>query len=131
MRRLLAITAATLTAGTAAQAMGPPPPKVLRLADSGRTVTLAQGQEVRVKLTECPSCGDRWKTVLRPNAVVLTRLPQIYGGKSCAEPCAGGTRVSTFRWRARASSVTKLRIGYFLRDAKTPSKTFKLTVRVR
>jgi predicted secreted protein len=129
MRRLLVIAALTLAA-TPAVAATPLAPKVLKLSDSGKTVVLAVNQELRIKLTECPSCGDRWKTVLRPNAVVLERLAQIYGGSSCAAPCTGGTRQSTFRWRARTSGVTKLRIAYVLRDGKT-AKAFKLTVRVR
>jgi predicted secreted protein len=130
MRRLLAFAVVLAALATSALAAASPAPRVLRLADSGKTVTIAQGQEVRVKLTECPSCGDRWKTVLRPNSVVLVRLPQIYGGSSCQQPCTGGTRQSTFRWRGRTAGITKLRIAYVLRDGMT-SKTFRLTVRVR
>jgi hypothetical protein len=69
--------------------------------------------------------------VLKPNAVVLTRLSQLQGGSSCKAPCTGGTTTTTFRWKARTAGVTKLELAYFPPAQDDPAKSFTLTVRVR
>jgi predicted secreted protein len=134
MRRLvtpIAVAAAMLTVATATAAV--PAPRKLGIGDSGKTVTIVAGQEVRIKLTTCPSCGYHWKTVLKPNAVVLTRLPQLTGDSTCAgKPgCTGGTVKTTFRWKGRTAGVTKLQLAYFAPASDDPAKAFTLTVRVR
>jgi predicted secreted protein len=127
----LAVAAATLTVATADAIV--PAPRTLGIGDSGKTVTIVAGQEVRIKLTTCPSCGYHWSTVLKPNAVVLTRLRQLTGDSTCAgKPgCAGGTNKTTFRWKGRTAGVTKLELAYFPPGKNDPAKSFTLTVRVR
>jgi predicted secreted protein len=89
-----------------------PVPKVLKQKDSGRTVRLVAGQELRIRLKVCYSCGFHWETELAPDKAVLKRLKQREENLSdCPPPCVGGAAVTVFRYRAEADGKTKLQLG--------------------
>lgn len=125
---LLLLLALALPAQAGAAA---PRPLKLDEGDSGRTVTIRQGQEVRISLEVCYSCGYSWHTVRAPSTAILRRLPQRSSGGSCGPGCAGGTAVTTFRYRGRARGSTRLALGSFPPAADLPEQTFRLRVRVR
>jgi predicted secreted protein len=135
MRRLRSVVAAAtatalvLTASPAASSA--PPAKVLKLADSGKTVTLVRNQRLRVRLKVCYGCGYHWQTLRAPDHRVLRRQPQRVSGGNCKAPCAGGSAVTIFRYVARSTGTTRLRLGYIPPGQSIPEKTFRLRVRVR
>ena len=131
MWAVASIVATALVLVTAPAAAAAPPAKVLTLADSGRTVTLAEGQGLRVRLSVCYSCGYHWETLRAPARRVMRRQPQRTSGGTCEPPCVGGSVVTTFRYRARAAGRTRLRLGYIPPGSAPPEQTFRLRVRVR
>jgi hypothetical protein len=114
-----------------------PATKTLTLGDSGKTVTIAPHQRLEIKLSECRgSCGYSWKTTVKPDPKVLTRRPQGHSKPpACADPTqpcpVGGSTSTLFRYVGKAAGRTTLRLGYFGPGKAKPSKTFRLTVRVR
>jgi predicted secreted protein len=115
-----------------------PATKVLKQADSGKTVTIAAKQRLEVELSECGTCGYRWRTTIKPAASVLKRRPQAHKDPTCppsddpSQPqCVGGSDTTVFRYTGRAAGRTKLRLEYFGPGQKQSSKTFRVTVRVR
>ena len=131
MWAVASVLAAVLALILAPAASAGPPAKVLTLADSGKTVTLAQGQGLRVRLSVCYSCGYHWETRRAPARRVLRRLPQRTSGGTCEPPCVGGSVVTIFRYTARAAGRTRLRLGYIPPGSSSPEETFRLRVRVR
>jgi predicted secreted protein len=128
MKRVwLAAMAVVLVGAGAAQAVVPAP-KVLKAADTGKTVRLVPGQELQIRLSVCASCGYRWETRLAPDKAVLTRLKQRQSSGNCQAPCVGGTAVTTFRYRAKADGTTKLRLAYIPPGRQPAAKAFKLRV---
>ena len=104
----------------------------LKLKDSGRTVGLVPGQELRIRLYDCYDCGYVWHTQLEPDAAVLTRLKQRQQSLGdCHAPCAGGAAMTIFRYRAKAHGTTKLRLRYLPPGQQPATKVFKLRVNVR
>jgi predicted secreted protein len=115
-----------------------PATKVLTQADSGKTVTIAVNQRLEVELSECGSCGYRWKTTTKPAARVLKRRSQVHKDPDCPPsddpsqpPCVGGSDTTVFRYTGKATGRTKLRLEYFGPGKKKSSKAFRVTVRVR
>jgi hypothetical protein len=120
-----------------------PATKTLTIVDSGKTVTIAPHQRLQIKLSECRgSCGYAWKTTVKPDPKVLTRRPQGHSkppacpdpdpNSPSAEPCTvGGSTSTLFRYEGKAAGGTTLRLGYFGPGKSKPSKSFRLTVRVR
>ena len=130
MKRLLLLTAALVVLiGATAQATSPAP-KVVGQSDSGRTVALAPGQELRIRLSVCSSCGYHWQIERAPDKAVLTRLKQRRQASNCRPPCVGGNEVTIFRYRARAAGTTTLRLGYIPPGGRKATKQFRLRVRV-
>src|SRR3954453_6511267 len=108
-----------------------PATKTLTDKDNGRTVTIAAHQKLAIELSECGSCGDSWKTTVKPDPKVLTRRSQVHKDQTCQPPCAGGSSTTVFRYTGKAAGRTKLRLEYFGPAKKKSSKTFRVTVRVR
>src|SRR3954451_11397812 len=108
-----------------------PATKTLTAADSGKTVTIARGQALHVALSECGSCGYRWKTTRKPDPKVLSRRPNGHKDPTCEPPCTGGSDTTVFRYTGKATGRTKLRLEYFGPGRSSSSKTFRVTVRVR
>src|SRR3954468_21543696 len=91
-----------------------PATKTLTSADSGKTVTIAKHQELRIDLRTCGTCGYSWRTTAKPDPKVLKRRPNLRkSNNKCVEPCAGGSYTSIFRYEGRANGRTALRIEYF------------------
>jgi predicted secreted protein len=131
MRRVWLVAAAAGALAVASAQATVPAPKVLKLKDSGRTVTLVPGQELQIRLKVCYSCGYHWGTQLAPDKAILTRLKQEQESSGCKAPCAGGSAVTIFRYRAKADGTTKLRLGYIPPGQQPAGKRFKLRVIVR
>jgi hypothetical protein len=112
-------------------------PKTVTRADSGKTVTIAPHQLLRIKLDECRgSCGYTWKPTIKPDPAVLKRRRTIRWEQACPpqpQPCpVGRPETVTFRYVGKAAGRTKLRLGYFGPGKDRPSEdSFRLTVRVR
>ena len=115
-----------------------PAPKTVTESASGRTVTIAPHQLLRVKLDECDTCGFSWETTLKPDPAVLAHRKTI---RTSRPPCpvregqvcpVGGGETTYFRYVGNGPGSTRLRLGYFGpgRPAK-PTQSFRLTVRVR
>ena len=108
-----------------------PAVKTMDIKDSGKTVTISKKQPLHIELSECGSCGYRWKTTLKPDPKVLERLPNTHNGQNCQTPCTGGSYTTVFRYDGKATGRTTLKLEYFGPGKKKSSKTFRLTVKVR
>jgi predicted secreted protein len=131
MRRLgsIAALAAAAAALCSAPATATPSPKVVTLADSGKTVRLVAGQRLYIRLKACPSCGFHWVTRRAPDKHVLRSLaPMTEGG--CKAPCTGGNVTKVTRYAARAKGATSLRFEYLPPGRTKPAKTFRLSIKV-
>jgi predicted secreted protein len=132
IRPLLALTVTAVALTIASPAPAAPPAKVLTFADSGKTVSLARGQALRIRLEVCGGCGYHWETRTAPDTQVLRRQSQQQEkSDDCEPPCVGGSTFTIFRYVGRASGRTTLRLGYIPPGSSKPSKSFRLTVRVR
>jgi inhibitor of cysteine peptidase len=101
--------------------------------DHRTTVTLTRGEVLRVKLAENPSTGYAWEIVDRPRRRLLRFLGSRFDAPAQTDPPvagAGGTRM--WRWKARRSGRTTLRMTEFGpgRDRRVGDR-FRLTIRVR
>jgi predicted secreted protein len=98
---------------------------------SGKTITLAKGDLLRVTLTENPSTGYGRRLARKPAAAILGLRANHFeaGPQDPGEVGVPGTRI--FKWRALKAGTTSLRIGNYPPGAKKPSSNFRLTVRVR
>src|SRR5690242_6523783 len=108
-----------------------PATKTVTSADSGKTVTIAKHQQLQIDLSECGSCGYRWKTTVKPDAKVLKRRAVLHTDPTCQAPCTGGSYTKVFRYEGKAAGRTKLRLEYFGPGKSKSSDTFRLTIRVR
>jgi predicted secreted protein len=113
-----------------------PAPKTLTESDSGKTVTIAPHQLLRIKLDESTDGGYSWETTVKPDPAVLTRRKTIRKGPPCSKnpiPCAGGGDTVFFRYVGNAAGRTKLRLGEFRfgERSKPAEESFRVTVRVR
>src|SRR5689334_14711618 len=87
-----------------------PATKTVTSTDSGKTVTIAKHQQLRIELSECGSCGYSWKTTVKPDSKVLTRRPVLHTHPTCQAPCTGGSYTTVFRYVGKAAGRTKLRL---------------------
>jgi predicted secreted protein len=123
---MLTVLLAALSLASAA-----PATKTLTAKDNGKTVTIAAAQKLDVDLSECGSCGYRWKTTTKPDPKVLTRRAQLHKDQTCQPRCVGGSDTTVFRYTGKATGRTSLRLEYFGPGKSKSSKTFRITVRVR
>jgi inhibitor of cysteine peptidase len=82
------------------------PAAALTGADSGRTVTLHVGDELRLTLYENASTGFRW-SVEAFDAQVVALRPQGHSPRSAAVGSGGDT---TWSLQAKAAGTTQLRL---------------------
>ena len=129
MRRLAFAIAVATAVGAAPADAGVPAPKVVRARDSGSTVRLVVGQELRIRLAICYGCGEKWKVRRAPSRSVLTRLPQRDVADDCGPGCVPGDQVTIFRYRAKAPGATRL-VLVKVYDGEV-DRFFRLRVRVR
>jgi predicted secreted protein len=135
MRRLPLAATALVTALLLVPA-APAAAKEVKLTKkaNGKTVTLADGDVLRVSLTENPSTGYGWRLAKRPARSILglranhfKQGPQDPKGPSVGVP---GTRI--FKWRALEAGTPSLKIGNYPPGPRTkPSSYFRLTVKVK
>ena len=125
-----ATAAATTTAGPVHAQGIVPAPRVVTTADNGKSIAIARGQQLNIKLSECRTCGFRWATREKPDAKILRRLP-TRTSNPCKPPCVGGANTTIFRYEGRAAGRTALRLVYLGPGSETATKTFRLKVRVR
>ena len=105
--------------------------KTVHRSDSGKTITLAKGEKLVVKLKECAPCGYSWKTGVAPAKTILKRTGNTYQEPpQTTPPTAGasGTRIVTYV--ARKAGSTKLRLDY-LGPTGEVGGHFRLTIRVK
>jgi predicted secreted protein len=114
-------------------ALAPPATKTLTISDSGKTITIAAHQRVQIRLVECRTCGFSWSTTVKPDPKVLKRRVQGHKDPPCStDPCpVGGSGTTTFRYEGNKAGRTTLQLAYIGPGQSKPSKTFRLTVRVR
>jgi predicted secreted protein len=109
-----------------------PATRTVTSADAGKTITIAKHQKLQIELSECGSCGYRWKTTARPNHKVLTRgAPRTKDPTSSEPMCVGGSYTRIFPYTGRATGRTKIRLEYVGPGRPDSSKPFQITVRVR
>jgi predicted secreted protein len=109
-----------------------PATKTVTSADAGKTITIAKHQKLQVELSECGSCGYRWKTTAMPSHKVLTRGAPRTKDPTCVEPqCVGGSYTRVFPYTGKAAGRTKIRVEYFGPGRPDSSEAFQITVRVR
>jgi predicted secreted protein len=111
--------------------------RTLGADDSGKTITLARGDRLRIELDVCPGCGYHWELRRKPSRHVLRRLKQRSHGTGCADPppgeppCVGGTYVTIYRWAAHGAGVTRLRLASIPPGQQPPDQVLRFRVRVR
>src|SRR3954471_15121200 len=77
-------------------------------ADAGKTITIAKKQKLQIELSECGSCGYRWKTTTKPNSKILTRGAPRTKDPTCSEPmCVGGSYTRVFPYTGKAAGRTR------------------------
>ncbi|MBR6409287.1 MAG: protease inhibitor I42 family protein [Alphaproteobacteria bacterium] len=105
--------------------------KVLYQGDSGKTLTLAVGQEFSIKLPENPSTGYRWEIQTNPQSqMVVANVSDQYAPSKSNLIGAGGER--TFRYQATNNGQVEL-YGFHKRSWESgdlkPSFKFVIIVR--
>lgn len=97
----------------------------VRAKDTGRGLSIAKGDRVIVRLTECRPCGFQWRTPDRPNPNLFGRTSDRYvNGRPIGAP---GKRVVVYR--ALNPGSTFLRMSYVGPDGTTAKRlSVKLTV---
>jgi predicted secreted protein len=126
----VALTLATSLAVPAVAAV--PRDRVVRKADSGKTIDLVPGQRLVIRLSECASCGYSWPAATKPNALVLrfvsSSVVRPPGGG--AGHAVGGNVTRVLVYRAGSKGATSLARIYRAPDGTTDER-FELKVRVR
>ena len=124
MPAALAVAAATALAFPAlAEA------KTVTRGDSGKTITLAVGEKLVVKLKECAPCGYSWRYGVAPAKAILKRTNSTYTEPDSDPMTVGGAGTRRITYRAKSSGTTKLRLDY-VGPSGDKGGTFRLTVRV-
>jgi len=128
VKRLLPlIVTAALLGGCAHVSRGP---LVLGAADSGKTVQLAVGQVVTVRLAWDPSTGYRWQTTSNPDALVLIVVDTGYDRPDVDKPGSPGQ--VWWRLRATGAGSTSFALRYVRPwEPDEKAQTFILTVAVK
>ena len=128
MKRLLPlIVTSALLGGCAHGARGP---LTLGPADSGKTVQLAVGQEVTVRLAWDPGTGYRWQTTSDPDALVLIVIDSGYDRPPARTPGSPGQ--AWWRLRATGAGSTSFALRYVRPwELDEKAQDFTLTVAVK
>jgi predicted secreted protein len=114
-----------------------PAPQTLTESDSGKIVTIAPHQLLRIKLDEAADGGFEWLTAVKPDPSVLAQRKTRRTTPPCPpqpQTCPVGRPVTVyFRYVGNAAGRTKLRLGEyrFGRRSSKPAESFRVTVRVR
>jgi predicted secreted protein len=119
---LLAVAALALPATAAAKLI------TVTEKDNGKTVSLAQGERLLIKLTECRPCGYHWDISGATGAPVLKRTSSRY--VEAPGPAIGGPGKRLIRYSTRRAGQTALKLVY-LSPGGDKAKTFRLKVKVR
>jgi len=102
---------------------------ILDAADRGRTIEVAPGSRVLVRLPENPSTGYRWELeALEGDALDLQAA--TYQVPATLAPGAGGTRLFEFLARSPGNMLLHLRLGRPWEPAGTAAETFEASVQV-
>ena len=113
----IAITACAMVAPAASNATT----RHLTARDDGRTIVVYPGDSVSLKLASCEaSCGYRWETTKAPNSRILRTLSSSLNGQ-----------VRTFRYFARKSGNTSLRLSYDPPGTARATEHFTVRVQVK
>ena len=100
---------------------------------NGKTITVAKGDKVRVKLTESPGTGYGWRVTTKPASSVLKFKGDVIKGRSNPgdTPSVGGPADHYFAWTAKGMGTTTLKIKLFPPGRGTKAdKTYTLKVKV-
>jgi len=107
---------------------------VVHKRDSGKTITLAPGEQLVVKLTECAPCGYSWRYGIPPDKRILKRTRSTYTnppGTNDNPPTVGGAGTRSIFYVGKASGRTKLRLDYFGPGGGAAADHFRLTIKVK
>lgn len=96
--------------------------------DNGKKISIAQGERLVVKLTECAPCGYHWTVSGATGAPVLKRTSNKYVNPPGPAIGGPGKRVLTYRTKRAGKTTLKL---VYLSPGGTKAKTFRLLVTVR
>jgi predicted secreted protein len=133
MRPARAVPALLTTILTAALALpagaAPRQDKVVHAKDSGKTVTLAVGAKLTVRLRECAPCGYYWKTSVAPAKAILRRTSSTYVDPP-PSPAIGGPGTRVLVYRAKQAGSTSIGLVYRGPDG-SKAGTFTLRVKVK
>lgn len=107
---------------------------VVHKKDSGKTVTVAPGEQLVVKLSECGPCGYSWRYGIAPAKTILKRTKSTYTnppGTNGNPPTVGGAGTRSIYYVGKATGKTKLRLDYFGPGGGAAVDHFRLTIKVR
>jgi predicted secreted protein len=104
--------------------------KTVTRSDSGKTITVASGDKLVVKLKECGPCGYAWLYGVAPAKAILKRVSSTYTEPDSDPMTVGGSGIRRITYLAKAAGTTKLRLDY-VGPSGDRSGTFRLTVRVK
>ncbi len=108
--------------------------QTLTQADNGESVTLAQGDILKIELPSNPSTGYSWHIASNSNDVLApVGQPQFSLGSQTPMPGAGGTETFTFKAVAAGESTLTLIYNrpWETNVTPTPNDTFTVTVTVQ
>jgi predicted secreted protein len=101
--------------------------KVVHRKDSGKTITLAPGEKLTIRLTQCSPCGYAWRYAASPASKILKRTGDRYVDPPGTAVGGPGTRVIAYV--AKAAGTTALRLVY-VSPGGAKEDTFRLKVKV-
>jgi predicted secreted protein len=104
--------------------------KTVTRSDSGKTVTIAQGERLIIRLKECGPCGYSWKFGVTPAKAVLKYLGSTYVEPDTEPGTVGASGTRKVRYQGKGIGTTKLRLDYVSPGGQTDGK-FRLTIRVK
>ena len=105
--------------------------KTVGRSASGKTVTIAKGERLVIRLRECAPCGYRWKIGTPPSRTILKKTRNAYvEPPQTNPPTAGASGTRVIAYLAKRAGTTKLRIDYVGPSGQNGGH-FRLTVRVR
>jgi inhibitor of cysteine peptidase len=113
---------------------GGPKPVTVTKADSGSTVTLAEGQDLVIELESNPSTGYTWEVKeIDPGVLEQAGDPE-YKQPAKSDPQLvgqGGTQVFTFHAAGKGTTIIQLIYHRTWEKDVEPAETFSLTVTVQ
>jgi predicted secreted protein len=130
MRGLLPIIVVSVVLGSCAHLRGPAAPPTLGPSDTGKSIELAVGQTVTVRLASSPGTGYLWQTATEPDERVLIVVDAGYDRPVPDAPAAPGQAW----WKLRATGVgsTSIALRYVRPwESSEGAGQFTLTVTVK